>query len=373
MHDDDNLLNFPSNSPNLHALRSVLDIFKIVKNRRKAPLQVAAQSKYLEVWKRAREKIREKLQRRAYRELDLYETGMELDFDRRVRRLKGLTMQHRITLDEITLLPFYIIHPKSSMKRYWTGLMIFVLLYTATIMPYRITFTDSVVYDGWWYMDNALNILFFTDFLFSCLTAFYDKNNKLVYNWESIMVNYLKGWMLIDFFGFFPFDEVLISQGSTKHYNNLIRLLRLPRLYRLLKVSRIMKFFKTSTANSKAGTFFESFRMKESTLKLLTFFATVFICSHLMTCLFYFAAKFNDFSPATWIARYNYIDYSLGEQYIASMYWSYTTLCTVGYGDITPGTNMEIILAILWMAFSVGFFSFTIGSLTSMLTGVDTK
>ena len=108
-------------------------------------------------------------------------------------------------------------------------------------------------------------------------------------------------------------------------------------------------------------------------MKFIGFFLTVIICSHVMACLFYFAAKYNEFSRDTWVFRYGYIDDSSFDKYIASMYWTYTTLSTVGYGDITPCSNLEISLALMWMVFGICFFSFTIGSLASMLSGVDTK
>ena len=58
---------------------------------------------------------------------------------------------------------------------------------------------------------------------------------------------------------------------------------------------------------------------------------------------------------------------------MASMYWAITTMSTVGYGDITSYTEAEQILAIIWMLFGVCFFSFVIGSLSSMMSSTDSK
>ena len=107
--------------------------------------------------------------------------------------------------------------------------------------------------------------------------------------------------MIIDLFGFLPLDVFLQAQGfKSKNYNKLIRLLRLPRLYRLLKLKRIIKYFKSKQGGNKCmEQFVEKITIKESASKLLSFFITVMICTHLMTCLFYFAAKYYDFSPKT--------------------------------------------------------------------------
>jgi hypothetical protein len=48
-------------------------------------------------------------------------------------------------------------------------------------------------------------------------------------------------------------------------------------------------------------------------------------------------------------------------------------MSTVGYGDITSETMMEKLLSICIMIFGVCFFSFTIGSLSSIFNRMDSK
>jgi voltage-gated potassium channel Kch len=55
------------------------------------------------------------------------------------------------------------------------------------------------------------------------------------------------------------------------------------------------------------------------------------------------------------------------------LYWSVQTIATVGYGDIPATTETELLMSIMWMFFGVGFFSFTIGNLSSALASMDTK
>jgi hypothetical protein len=73
------------------------------------------------------------------------------------------------------------------------------------------------------------------------------------------------------------------------------------------------------------------------------------------------------------VVRYGIADSPVSTAYIASIYWSLTVLTTMGFGDITPRTDLERILTMLWMIVGVGFYSFTIGSLSSILSSVDTK
>jgi hypothetical protein len=39
----------------------------------------------------------------------------------------------------------------------------------------------------------------------------------------------------------------------------------------------------------------------------------------------------------TWVALSGLQDKGIYEKYITALYWSMSTLCTVGYGDVTPG------------------------------------
>ena len=92
-----------------------------------------------------------------------------------------------------------------------------------------------------------------------------------------------------------------------------------------------------------------------------------------MTCFWFLSAKFDDFSPDTWVVRKGIIDESPWYQYLVSSYWAFQTLTTVGFGDVGAKTNIEIVLCCIWMIFGVGFYSFTIGNLSSIMNDIDDK
>ena len=52
--------------------------------------------------------------------------------------------------------------------------MVVLLIYTATVMPYKISFIDSKPGDGWYYLDIVLDLLFFIDVLVNIFSAYYD-------------------------------------------------------------------------------------------------------------------------------------------------------------------------------------------------------
>jgi hypothetical protein len=60
-----------------------------------------------------------------------------------------------------------------------------------------------------------------------------------------------------------------------------------------------------------------------------------------------------------------------GELYLTSLYYTVTTMTTVGYGDINGGSAIERGVSIMIMMVGVIAFSFATGSLTSILSNYD--
>ena len=55
------------------------------------------------------------------------------------------------------------------------------------------------------------------------------------------------------------------------------------------------------------------------------------------------------------------------------IYGRVMTLTTIGYGDITPYTNTERIISLLYIFVGVAFVSYCIGSLSSIMLSRDSR
>lgn len=58
---------------------------------------------------------------------------------------------------------------------------------------------------------------------------------------------------------------------------------------------------------------------------------------------------------------------SLWIRYVTSIYWSITTLTTVGYGDLHPENTREMIFDIFYMLFNLGLTAYLIGNMTNLV------
>jgi hypothetical protein len=93
--------------------------------------------------------------------------------------------------------------------------------------------------------------------------------------------------------------------------------------------------------------------------------------NYLAACLWYFIPSLIYDKEPSWITSADILDSSPNAQFIVSYYWAMQTLFTIGYGDVTPVHASEQFLAILWMIFGVGFYSYVVGVIIHMIKVLD--
>ena len=366
------------------------EIEDIQKNLEKQLRFVPANNlKYTDVWKRVRIKLRTQLVLKK-----LLQTGVLLSKTNTNTHIEVKTEDDAsiFTIQKPSVLsdnwtneaivyesiPCYLFHPRSKVKSAWNVIIALLLLYTISLMPFTMAFYTSTPGDIWDDLDLITDGLFFGDFLINCFSAYYDKSETLITNHKTILFTYLKSWMLIDLVSCFPFTLLDYNQSQQQYYsgnkyNNFLRLLRLPKLYRLFRLSRLLKLLKHYNNAEFIEKIQEYFSIKNSAMRLIKSFFIIALCLHLAACLWFFSSRIDGFNPDTWVVRYGFLDYDVPSKYLVSVYWAFTTLTTVGYGDISGYTNLEKIICISWMICGLYFFSFTIGSLSSMMSSIDTK
>lgn len=85
-------------------------------------------------------------------------------------------------------------------------------------------------------------------------------------------------------------------------------------------------------------------------------------------CWYYIGLTQLEIYPDTWLTMAFLYSHSSFEVYITSLYWAFTTMTTVGYGDIYPITTVETVFAIVNMGISCAMFAYILGSIGSIVS-----
>lgn len=141
-----------------------------------------------------------------------------------------------------------VILPDSKFKLTWNMVVVVLLIYTATFVPYKVAFveepskSDKVI-------DYIIDILFTIDIFINFMSGYEDEEEgKVIKNIRLIALSYLKSWFFPDVLACIPFGLIMpdnsVGTGNTAATAKLVRLARLPRLYRLIRIIRMLKMIK---------------------------------------------------------------------------------------------------------------------------------
>ncbi|KAK4774259.1 hypothetical protein SAY86_009194 [Trapa natans] len=244
----------------------------------------------------------------------------------------------------------FIISPYNRYYRTWETALVVLVVYTAWVSPFEFGFLRKSV-RPLSIADNIVNAFFAADIVITFFVAYLDKNTYLlVDSHKSIAWKYVTTWFILDVISTIPTELAQkIAPSSLGAYGFFTML----RLWRLRRVSAL---FSRLEKDRK----FNYFWVRCAKLICVTLFAV-----HCAACFYYLlAARYKD--PAkTWIA--NIYDDSLLIRYVTSMYWSITTLTTVGYGDLHPVNTREMLFDIFYMLFNLGLTAYLIGNMTNLV------
>ena len=279
------------------------------------------------------------------------------------------------TSDEDNIKVKWIILPNNKYKMLWDYIINFIILYSIIVTPYQIAFTDNNYYSNDGNKINVIDLItdifLFIDIILNFFTAYIDKFDKLIIDRKKIVFNYLFSWFIIDFISILPINYMTKKNFN---YNRLTRLTKIPKLYKIFRFLKLLRITKINSKQEKHLTksIFRKLQINDKIIKLLVYSLTFFLITHIMSCLWYFLTSFEENSN-NWVIKLGYLDKSNFEKYIICVYWTLTTMTTVGYGDITAITSNEKIYNILNMGFGVVIYSFAIGSMSTIVQDLNEK
>ncbi|XP_054623036.1 potassium voltage-gated channel subfamily H member 6 isoform X2 [Dunckerocampus dactyliophorus] len=274
---------------------------------------------------------------------------------------------------EVPETPWWILLHYSPFKAFWDWIILLLVLYTAVFTPYSAAFLldehSDVRQRSCGYTCNPLNVadllvdvLFIVDIVINLRTTYVDHNDEVVTQPSRIAKHYIKGWFPIDLFAAIPFDLLIFRSGSDE-MATLTSLLKTARLLRLVRVARKLDRY------SEYGA-----------AVLFLLMCTFVLIAHWLACIWY-AIGFVErpYTETGWLDNlaeqlgktYSDNDSSSGpsvkDKYVTALYFTLSSLTSVGFGNVSPNTNSEKIFSICVMVIGSLMYASIFGNVSAII------
>lgn len=252
----------------------------------------------------------------------------------------------------------WIISPMDSRYRCWESFMVILVAYSAWVYPFEVAFMHSSPNRKLYIVDNIVDLFFAVDIVLTFFVAYVDgTTHLLVRDSKKIAVRYLSTWFLMDVASTIPYEAIGYFLTGKHKLSLPYYLLGMLRFWR---IRRVKQFFTRLEKDIR----FSYFWVRCARLLSVTLFSV-----HCAGCLYYMLADMYPHEGKTWIGAVipNFRETSPRIRYISAIYWSITTMTTVGYGDLHAVNTMEMIFIIFYMLFNLGLTAYLIGNMTNLV------
>lgn len=254
----------------------------------------------------------------------------------------------------------WILLPSNRVLTAWHYLMYFVLLWTVLVGTFSLCFLTDADAQGV-RLEELLLVLCPLDIVVTFLSAYKDNARQVVTNPLSVARHYLHSWLVLDCLAsagaLLPAFSLVLPSTFCAFLAYGIHLARVAKLIKHSQQFKRMRFLKHA--------------LGPISLRILRLLGLHLMITHVLGCLWYLLTRWEEFQIDSWAVRYGYMDKSPLESYIASIYFIWTTLATVGTGDIVAFSQKERVFTVVLMAFGAGFLSYTISTVSVLLNNSE--
>ncbi|CAM9187432.1 unnamed protein product [Discosporangium mesarthrocarpum] len=258
-----------------------------------------------------------------------------------------------------------LVHPHSQWKIQWDLFVAVLIVYSTLTVPFRIGFDQTA---GFFesVLDNLVDVAFVIDIITNFRTAMVDENGEPVVDIRAIAMTYLKGWFIVDFLSTIPVHMIAnyLDGSNGNAVFRSAKLLRIMRLARLLKLTRLFKLGRLIGNSERESSMNPSFFSLGKMLLYMMYIA------HILGCMWHWIATSKE-NQLSWVSEFGVDEENVSVRYVASIYWAFTTMTTVGYGDIVVTTTLERAFCVLGMLVGATVFGYIVGNVSVMMESFD--
>lgn len=228
-----------------------------------------------------------------------------------------------------------MIESENRYREIWDHFVFAVALLAAIEVPLRIGF-GLAISPAARLMEVGLTVVFLADIVLK----FYIHSRPSTQSpgqRDSGGRRYPGGWILVDMLAALPIALVISGLPQAAGLNRLLKLAHFPRLHREWQRRHLMH---------------------PSLSRLFIFILLASVFAHWTACGW---IRLGGSSPNT----------DMTETYVEALYWTITTLTTVGYGDIIPQNLPQRIFAIFVMIAGVGSYGYVIANVAGFIANMD--
>ena len=207
-------------------------------------------------------------------------------------------------------------------------------------------------------------------FLLDFITNFYfikRMSQTNLYTKSEIRNHYLKTWALIDLASLIPLRW--FDSPNAESFLKLIRITKFERFRNMLRISNISKYFIIKITGSHKRYITLEFII-ENAWALFLKINLMTLMSFLMACIWWYWSDLiyrYDYADINFIKFYDFDNETKSEKIVKTMYFVFTSVLTIGYGDFLPTNIYEMGFCILFLMIWVFAFSSLMTTATNLL------
>ncbi|MEH6549841.1 MAG: ion transporter [Pseudomonadales bacterium] len=251
-----------------------------------------------------------------------------------------------------------MIREQSKFRLYWDALVLLLICYSCLVIPYQLVFHQSAEFASNTIL-HIISLVMLCDIGLNFITS-QRRGGSEILDPAANRRHYLHGMFLVDLVANLPLDLLASAMGDPQVGGfSLILLVRLLALFRLARFFMILRRWESFSWTNPGY------------LRALKYLGVALILVHCIACLWFASAYVDGFPQNSWVVAANIQSSDPQSQYIRSLYWTVTTMTTVGYGDISPNRTVEYLLAIFVMLSGASLYAFIIGGVASLLSNLQ--